>query len=69
MTVPRRGNVSSTPWECQFHAVELRVPAFGTRSSTLWDSQFQALELEVPSRIEPNALLKGRKGLKQEGGA
>lgn len=55
-------------WEFQFHAVGMTVPRRGTHSPRLWDSQFQALELEVPSRIGLNALLKGRKGLKQEGG-
>ena len=29
MRVPRRGNVSSTPWECKFHAVGMRVPRRG----------------------------------------
>ena len=48
IVVPRRGNRSSTPWESQFHAVELTVPKPGTHSPKAWNSQSQSLELAVP---------------------
>ena len=48
MTVPRRGNHSTTPWNSQSHAVELAVPKPGTRSPKAWNSQSQSLELTVP---------------------
>ena len=48
MAVPRRGNHSTTPWNSQFHAVELAVPKAGTRSPKGWNSQSQRLELRVP---------------------
>ena len=43
--VPRRGNMSSTPWEYEFHAVGMRVPRRGNASSTPWG-------IRVPRRGE-----------------
>lgn len=48
MAVPRRGNHSTTPWNSQFHAVELAIPKAGTCSPKGWNSQSQRLELTVP---------------------
>ena len=45
---PAHGNGSSTPWESQYHAMELTVPRRGTRSPKAWNSQSQRLELRVP---------------------
>ena len=45
---PAHGNGNSTPWESQYHAMELTVPKPGTRSPTPWNSQSQSLELTVP---------------------
>ena len=45
---PAHGNGSSTPWESQYHAMELTVPRRGTRSPKGWNSQSQRLELTVP---------------------
>ena len=45
---PAHGNGSSTPWESQYHAMELTVPRRGTRSPKAWNSQSQRLELTVP---------------------
>ena len=45
---PAHGNGSSTPWESQYHAMELTVPRRGTRSPKGWNSWSQSLELTVP---------------------
>ena len=45
---PAHGNGNSTPWESQYHAMELTVPRRGTRSPKAWNSQSQSLELAVP---------------------
>lgn len=42
-----------TPWDREFHAVELTVPASGTRSPKGWNSESQKLELAVPRRGNP----------------
>ena len=44
----QHGHRIPTPWDREFHAVELTVPASGTRSPKGWNSESQKLELAVP---------------------
>ena len=57
--IPCLGTAISMPWNCDFHALELRFPCLGTAISMPWDCEFHALELEFHA-LEMSANCSGR---------
>ena len=61
--VPRRGNMSSTPWECEFHAVGMRVPRRGNASSTPWECESHAVGNASPMPLGTRVPRRGNSHL------